>query len=285
MKTVKTISEVRSLSSEAKMSGKRLGFVPTMGALHEGHLSLIEYALKESDYVVVSIFLNPTQFGPDEDLEKYPRTFAEDAELCEQKGVDVLFAPTAEVMYPQENLTWVNVEKITDFLCGKYRKCHFRGVATVCAKLFNIVCPDVVFFGQKDAQQAAVIKKMVSDLNMAIEVRVCPIVRDYDGLALSSRNKYLSDDQRNSALLLSKAMRACEKMVQDGLLETSVLKSHMMKILGQSEDIKVEYLEIVDSSTLAPVERVGGTSMAAAAIYVGQTRLIDNAILSVDKGY
>jgi pantoate--beta-alanine ligase len=284
MKTVNEISQVRQYTAKARRTGKRIGFVPTMGALHEGHLSLIECAIKESDYVVVSIFVNPAQFGPDEDLEKYPRNIDKDIELCKEKGVDLVFAPTAEIMYPRENLTWVNVDKITDGLCGKFRKGHFRGVATVCTKLFNIVGPDVVFFGQKDAQQALVVKTMTADLNMDIEVRVCPIARDSDGMALSSRNKYLGQEQRSSALLLSKAMRECEKMVAEGLCETRVLKEHMMKVMAESSELKVEYLEIVDSGTLEPVETVSGSSMAVAAVYVGQTRLIDNAILNVDKG-
>jgi len=192
MEIAKTIESVRSLVKAARSRGKKIGFVPTMGALHIGHISLIEAAVKTCDFVVVSIFVNPTQFGPGEDLEKYPRPIDADLEICRKGGVNVVFAPTAEQMYPAENLTWVDVEKLTEPLCGQSRPWHFRGVTTVCAKLFNIVAPDIAFFGQKDAQQAIVIKRMAADLNMPLEIVICPTIRQPDGLAVSSRNQYLT---------------------------------------------------------------------------------------------
>ena len=254
MQTVTTIEAVRSAVAQARSEGKTIGLVPTMGALHAGHISLIEAARKRCGFVVVSIFVNPTQFGPSEDLDKYPRDLSSDEEKCRAAGVDIIFAPSTGEMYPAENITWVTVEGLTENLCGQSRAGHFRGVTTVCAKLFNIVGADVAFFGQKDAQQAAVIRRMVADMNLPLEIVVCPIVREDDGLAMSSRNKYLSEIERKDAVLLSKSLNECEKLVADGMREVSELVKAMREILAKSEFILPEYVSIVDLDNLKPIE-------------------------------
>ena len=278
MQIVETIESVRSMVASARGEGKKVGFVPTMGALHAGHLSLVEAAVKECDFVVVSIFVNPTQFGPGEDIDKYPRDLAVDSELCEKAGVDVIFAPAVEEMYPEKNSSWVSVEGLTDHLCGSSRPGHFRGVTTVCTKLFNIVLPDIAFFGQKDAQQAAVIRRMVKDLNMPLEIAVCRTVREDDGLALSSRNKYLSDEERKDAPLLYKALSECEKAVRGGVIECAELIDIMKKTINRSPIIEVEYISIVDAESLEAVSEVSGRVLVALAARLGTTRLIDNII-------
>jgi pantoate--beta-alanine ligase len=254
-----------------------------MGALHIGHISLIEAAVKTCDFVVVSIFVNPTQFGPDEDLEKYPRPFEDDLEVCRKAGVDVVFAPTPEQMYPGENLTWINVEKLTEPLCGQFRPGHFRGVTTVCAKLFNIVAPDVAFFGQKDAQQAIVIKRMAADLNMLLEIVICPTVREPDGLAVSSRNKYLTGEQRKDATYVYKALNKCRQMIDAGITDAQKIVAEMCDILQQASSIKIEYVSIVDAGTLGNIDRIAGKVLAAVAIRIGPARLIDNILVDADK--
>ena len=216
MKVAETIESVKSLVTAAHSKGRIIGLVPTMGALHVGHISLIETAAKRCDFVVVSIFVNPTQFGEGEDFEKYPRTWDADLEICRKAGADVVFAPSTEQMYPDKNITWVNVEKLTNPLCGRFRQGYFRGVTTVCAKLFGIVTPEFAFFGQKDAQQAIVIKRMVADLNMLLEIVVCPTVRQSDGLAVSSRNKYLTEKQKKDATLIYKSLQTCREMIEAG---------------------------------------------------------------------
>lgn len=275
MRIVHTIQEVRQLLRPLKKQDARVGFVPTMGALHAGHGSLIEAAVKECDFVVVSIFVNPTQFGPGEDFEKYPRTLPSDAAYCEQLGVDVVFAPSAEEMYPVEQLTWVDTEKLTERHCGAIRKGHFRGVTTVCTKLFNIVGPDVAYFGQKDAQQAAVIRRMVKDLNQPLEIRVCPIVREDDGLAMSSRNKYLSTDERQQALCLYQALTQCRLQAEAGQIECAALIESMREMIDR-QDGKIDYIAVVDPQTLEPVDRIGSPVLVLLAVSIGQTRLIDN---------
>jgi pantoate--beta-alanine ligase len=278
MKIVETIESVRSMVALARAEGKKVGFVPTMGALHAGHLSLIETAVNECDFVIASIFVNPTQFGPGEDLGKYPRDLAADSDLCEKAGVDAIFAPAVEEMYPEKNISWVNVDGLTDYLCGSSRPEHFRGVTTVCAKLFNIVMPDIAFFGQKDAQQAAVIKRMVKDLNMPMEIAVCPTVRESDGLAMSSRNKYLTAEERKDAAILYKALSECEKAVRDGVTECAELVDIMKKTINRSPLIEVEYISIVDIESLGDVSEVRGRVLVALAVRLGTTRLIDNII-------
>jgi pantoate--beta-alanine ligase len=283
MKIAKTIKSVRELVKIARNAGKTIGFVPTMGALHIGHISLIEAAKKRCDFVVVSIFVNPTQFGAGEDFEKYPRPLAVDLKICRKAGVDVVFAPTAKEMYGDGNLTWVNVEKLTGPLCGQFRPGHFRGVATICAKLFNIVLPDIAFFGQKDAQQAAVIKRMVADLNMPLRIVVCPTVRQPDGLAVSSRNQYLTPEQKKDAALLYKSLQKCREMVEGGVRSVPEITAQMRKILNSSPLIEIEYISIVDAETLEAIDRISGRVLAALAVRIGSTRLIDNILLDVGK--
>jgi pantoate--beta-alanine ligase len=283
MKVAKTIKSVRNLVKAARSKGKKIGFVPTMGALHIGHISLIEAAAKKCDFVVVSIFVNPTQFGPGEDFEKYPRPLKADLEICRKAGVDVVFAPSPQQMYPGENLTWVNVEKLTEQLCGQFRPGHFSGVTTVCAKLFNIVAPDIAFFGQKDAQQAIVIKRMVADLNMPLKIVVCPTVRQADGLAVSSRNQYLTRQQKKNAPLIYKSLQKCQKLIEDGVIDSKTIINQMRKILQQAPSIKIEYISIVDADTLQELEKIDGRVLVAVAVKIGSTRLIDNILLDVNK--
>jgi pantoate--beta-alanine ligase len=282
MEVAETIKSVRRLVKAAHKKGSKIGLVPTMGALHIGHIRLIEKAVKGSDFVVVSIFVNPTQFGPGEDFEKYPRPFESDLEICRKAGVDVVFAPSPQEMYKKENLTWVNVEKLTESLCGRSRPGHFRGVTTVCAKLFNIVEPDVAYFGQKDAQQAIVIKRMVADLNMPLEIIICPTVREPDGLAVSSRNKYLSEQQRKDATYIYKSLRKCESLIEAGTTESKIIIGEMQKILNQVPSIEIEYISIVDAETLGELERIADNVLAAVAVKIGTARLIDNIV--VDAG-
>ena len=282
MHVVNTIKDVRQAVASARADGRKIGFVPTMGALHDGHISLIERAVADCDFVVVSIFVNPTQFAPDEDFDKYPRDLDSDSAICQKTGADLIFAPSAAEMYPRENITWVDVEKITERLCGKFRQGHFRGVTTVCAKLFNIVCPDAAFFGQKDAQQSIVIKRMVSDMNMPLEIVVCPTVRQEDGLALSSRNKYLTASQRKDALLISEALKACDEQILGGQRDCRTLIEQMKKILSGG-DIELEYLGIVDIETLDSIASIESNALVAIAAYVGKTRLIDNFIVDLNN--
>lgn len=281
MKIAETIESVRWLVKAARSEGGEIGLVPTMGALHIGHIWLIESAVKKCDFVVVSIFVNPAQFGPGEDFEKYPRPLETDLEICRKAGVDVVFAPTQNQMYGSENFTWVNVEKLTEPLCGKSRPEHFRGVTTVCAKLFNIVEPDFAFFGQKDAQQAIVIKRMVADLNMPLEIVVCPTVRQPDGLAVSSRNQYLNEQQKKDATLIYKSLRKCREMVDAGITDTRKIITEMRKTLNQAPSIKIEYVSIVDAKTLQAIDHADRQILTAVAVRIGQARLIDNILLDV----
>ena len=283
MEVAETIESIRSVVKAARSGGKKISLVPTMGALHIGHISLIEAAVKECDFVVVSIFVNPTQFVPGEDFEKYPRPLEADLEICRKAGVDVVFAPTPEQMYPAENLTWVNVEKLTEPLCGQFRPGHFRGVTTVCAKLFNIVAPDIAFFGQKDAQQAIVIKRMAADLNMPLEIVICPTVREPDGLAVSSRNQYLTAEQRKDAAYIYKSLQKCRQMIDAGIADTQKIIVEMRKILQQASSIKIEYVSIVDAETLQNIDQTIGKVLAAVAVGIGPARLIDNILVDAGK--
>lgn len=279
MKICKTIEEMQVASRAARLGGLRLGFVPTMGALHEGHLSLVRAAKAQCDAVAVSIFVNPLQFGPNEDLAKYPRTFERDSELLEKESVDLLFAPAAEEMYPEKAITYVTVERMSERLCGRSRPGHFRGVTTVVAKLFNIIEPDLAFFGQKDAAQAAIIRRMVRDLDFAAEVVVCPIVRDADGLALSSRNRYLNPEQRKSALVLHRALLEVEKQFKRGERDAARLIEIGKRVIAGESGARLDYLEIVDPDTLEPITEIKGWALVAVAAFVGTTRLIDNVVL------
>jgi pantoate--beta-alanine ligase len=283
MKVAKTIKSVRKLVKAARSEGKKIGFVPTMGALHIGHISLIEKAAKQCNFVIVSIFVNPTQFGPSEDFRKYPRPFKSDLAVCRKAGVDVVFVPTSQEMYPGENLTWTNVEKLTEPLCGRARPGHFRGVATVCTKLFNIVTPDVAYFGQKDAQQALVIKRMVADLNMPLKIVVCPTARQADGVAVSSRNKYLNKQQKKDATYIYKALKKCESLIKTGTKNKKIIIGEMKKILKQVQSIKIEYISIVDADTLQNIEKITGKVLSAVAVKIGSTRLIDNIVVDAGK--
>ncbi len=257
-----------------------VGLVPTMGALHEGHLSLVRAARARCDSVVVSIFVNPLQFGPNEDLAKYPRTFERDCELLEREKVDILFTPSVEDMYPKNAVTYVTVEGMSDRLCGRSRPGHFRGVTTVVAKLFHIVEPELAFFGQKDAAQCAIIHRMVRDLNLPVEIVPCPIVREADGLAMSSRNAYLSTQERKSALVLYRALTAVKSRFDQGERSVGRLVVTGKQVLSQEPGARLDYLEIEDPDSLQSVEVVEKTALAAVAALVGNTRLIDNVLLS-----
>ncbi|MFZ0806796.1 MAG: pantoate--beta-alanine ligase [Candidatus Sulfotelmatobacter sp.] len=280
MKVHSTVSEMREASRTLRRAGQRLGFVPTMGALHQGHRSLVLAAKASCDAVVASIFVNPTQFGPKEDLARYPQSFERDCEMLEREGVELLFAPSVEEMYPAGAVTWVTVEGLSEKLDGRSRPGHFRGVTTVVAKLFHIVDPDAAFFGQKDAAQLAIIRRLVRDLNFPIEIVGCPIVREADGLALSSRNAYLNPDQRKQALALHHALMHVEKMASAG--ESS---AERLAIAGKQEfvgatGVELDYFEIVNPQTLDSVENVSQGALVAVAAYVGTTRLIDNLLLN-----
>ncbi|MCI0353899.1 MAG: pantoate--beta-alanine ligase [Acidobacteria bacterium] len=278
MRILPTVPEMRAASREAKSRG-RLGLVPTMGALHEGHLSLVRAARAQCQTVAVSIFVNPTQFGPNEDLAKYPRSFERDRELLEREGVDLLFAPSTEEMYPAGAATWVTVEGLSQKLCGRSRPTHFRGVTTVVSKLFHIVEPDVAFFGQKDAAQCTIVRKMARDLYLAVGIVIGPIVREADGLAMSSRNAYLSADQRRSATVLYRALSRVAELVEKGERRSAKLIDAAQRIFLEEADVRVDYVEIVDNDTLEPVEDVSRGVLVAVAAYFGSTRLIDNLLL------
>lgn len=279
MKIVGTVKEVREQVKEWKKQGLSVGFVPTMGYLHEGHKSLMDAARKGNDKVVVSIFVNPMQFGPTEDLATYPRDLDHDAALCESAGVDLIFHPEAEEMYEKDFCSFVDMTGLTEGLCGKTRPIHFRGVCTVVNKLFNIVTPDHAYFGQKDGQQLAVIKRMVRDLNMDIEIVGCPIVREEDGLAKSSRNTYLSPEGRKAALILSKTVALGKELAKTEKDANKVVEA-MKKNIETEPLAKIDYVEAVDALSMAPVEKLEGTCMLAMAVYIGKTRLIDNTLIN-----
>ncbi len=276
---------LRQLRAGREQSTPRsVGFVPTMGALHAGHRSLVQAARQRCDIVVVSIFVNPTQFGPNEDFSRYPRTLEQDCQMIEAESVDVVFTPTAEIMYPSGASTFVEVEGVSDRLDGASRPGHFRGVATVVAKLFHIVQPDFSFFGQKDAAQVAVLRKMVRDLDFPLEIVVCPTVREPDGLAMSSRNRYLSAEERRQALTLSRALHAAEAHAARGERRAAALLQTMRAALQEEPAIRVDYIAIVDPDTLLPIDDVDGGGLLAIAAYVGNTRLIDNVLLPAATG-
>ena len=279
MEIVKTIAEVRAQVKAWKMEGLSVGLVPTMGFLHEGHKSLIERAVKENDRVVVSDFVNPTQFGPTEDLASYPRDLERDAKLCEEAGATLLFNPEVEEMYFEDRTTFVNMDGLTKELCGKSRPIHFQGVCTVVSKLFNIVTPDKAYFGQKDAQQLAVIKRMVRDLNFDIEIVGCPIIREEDGLAKSSRNTYLSVEERKAAVILSQALNLGKEMIEQGETDATKVKNAICEKINTEPLAKIDYVEIVDFNSIEPVETIESSILTAIAVYIGKTRLIDNFII------
>ena len=279
MKIITSIKEMQALSDELRKT-KRIGFVPTMGYLHEGHLALVRKAREAGDVVVVSIFVNPIQFGPTEDLAKYPRDFDRDASLLDRENVDVIFFPDASEMYSPGFSTYVDVKKLDDHLCGKSRVGHFVGVATVVTKLFNIVKPHFAVFGQKDFQQLIVIERMVKDLNMDIEIIGHPTVREEDGLAMSSRNTYLSAEERKKALLISASLRKVQGLFREGKRNSEELKNEVGKVLRQEDGINIEYISLCDTETLEDVESIGSKAVLAIACRIGKTRLIDNTILT-----
>ena len=281
MKICRTIHEFRSAYLPLRRHGRRLGFVPTMGALHQGHLSLMRAARAQCEVVAASIFVNPLQFGPNEDFAKYPRNFERDRELLEQEGVELLFAPSVEEMYPAGAVTYVTVEGLSEKLCGKSRPGHFRGVTTAVSKLFHIVEPDTAFFGQKDAAQAAIIRRMVRDLNFPIEIVVCPIVREADGLAMSSRNDYLDLQQRRSALVLYRSLMRVKELFEGKERNVARLIAAGKKVFEQEPSVRLDYFEIVNPDTLDPVEEISENALVAVAAFVGRTRLIDDIVLGV----
>ncbi|MCE5184270.1 MAG: Pantothenate synthetase [Synergistaceae bacterium] len=271
-----SVQETREVIGNWKKRGFSVGLVPTMGYLHPGHISLIERARKENDMVVVSIFVNPIQFGPNEDLDKYPRDMAHDREVCEKAGAELIFAPEPSEMYPSENLVFVDIKELGNGLCGAKRPGHFRGVCTVVSKLFNIVLPDRAYFGEKDAQQLAIIRRMVKDLNFGTEIVSCPIVREPDGLAMSSRNLYLSPEERKAALSLSRSLSAAKELMRKGEKDAVKIREAIVAGISAEPLVKIDYAEIVDSADLSPVEKIEKPVLAAAAVYFGKTRLIDN---------
>lgn len=277
MKVVKTIDEVRKIVREWKRQGCTVGFVPTMGYLHEGHQSLIR-AAGENDRVAVSIFVNPIQFGPNEDFASYPRDLERDVEKCREAGADLIFAPDASEMYEPDFCTFVDMNGLTDELCGKTRPGHFRGVCTVVSKLFNIVTPDRAYFGQKDAQQLAVIRRMVRDMSIGTEIIGCPIIREEDGLAKSSRNTYLSPEERKAAVVISKSLAEGREMIESGENDLKKVTEKIVSLIEKEPLAKIDYVKAVDADSIVPVEKAEGRILVAAAVYIGKTRLIDNFI-------
>ena len=280
MQVVKTISEVREIVSSWRKEGLSVGLVPTMGFLHEGHQSLIEKSVSQNDRTVVSVFVNPIQFGPNEDLEAYPRDLEHDKTLVEKAGGDLIFHPEPSEMYPGHFTSFIDTTETTELLCGAVRPIHFRGVCTVVGKLFNIVCPDRAYFGQKDAQQLATIRRFVRDLNFPIEIIPCPIIREEDGLAKSSRNTYLSPEERQAALILSKSLRLGKEAIENGEDNPQRVINIIKKNLSTEPLARIDYVEIVDFENIQRVEKIEGETLVAIAVYIGKTRLIDNFIIT-----
>jgi len=279
---VKEIKELRNIIKKQKLEGKKIGLVPTMGYLHEGHLSLIKNAKEENDFVITSIFVNPIQFGPNEDLEKYPRDIERDRKMALESGCDIIFNPEVAEMFPEPLKTSVQVEQLTEPLCGRSRPGHFKGVTTIVTKLFNIVAPDNAYFGQKDAQQAAVLIKMTEDLNFDIKIKVCPIVREKDGLAMSSRNVYLSTQEREDALALYKSLELAENLIENGERDVNVVISKIRNFIESHKLCEVDYVEILNFNNLEEIKEIKGNILIALAVKLGKTRLIDNKILEVN---
>ena len=281
IEVVHTIKEVREIVKEWRKEGLTVGLVPTMGFLHEGHKSLVDRAVKENDRVVVSVFVNPMQFGPTEDLDKYPRDLAADTRLCEAAGANLIFNPEPEEMYDEGFCSFVDMNGPTAELCGKSRPTHFRGVCTVVNKLFNIVQPDRAYFGQKDAQQLSVIRRMVMDLNIPIEIVPCPIIREADGLAKSSRNTYLNPEERKAALILSRAIKVGQQCVENGERDTHKVVDAMKALIETEPMARIDYVEAVDLNSVQKIDKVQGEVLFAMAVYIGKTRLIDNFIVNI----
>ncbi len=284
MQIARTIAEAREAVRQAKHAGRRVGFVPTMGYLHEGHLSLVDLCRKHADYIAVSVFVNPTQFGPGEDYERYPRDFERDRRLLEARGVDLLFAPSVEEMYPESSLIRFEIERLADHLCGPRRPGHFPGVLLVVAKLFNVIQPDVAVFGQKDLQQLVIIKRLVRDLDFPVEIIAGPTVREPDGLAMSSRNAYLSPEERQNATVLYRALQHAKALIEGGERSASAVIEAMREVIAQVEGARVDYIEIVELERLQPIERLEGLFAIALAVFIGPARLIDNLVLEIEDG-
>jgi len=279
MKIISSIKEMSRISRGYRAGKKKIGFVPTMGALHGGHLSLIHRGRLENDILIVSIFVNPAQFGPGEDFRKYPRDLSKDAGLCRRSGVDIIFHPHSRAMYPDGYKTNVYVADLSERLCGKSRPGHFKGVATVVTKLLNIVCPDNAYFGQKDAQQAVIIRTLARDLNIPVRVRILPTVRQAGGLALSSRNQYLNSQQRQDALVLYGALKEAKRLAFSGITNADILTARMRKIILEKKSAKIDYIAIVNQDNLMPLKKVTGQCLIALAVWIGKTRLIDNLVI------
>ncbi len=279
MKIIRKIKEMQSHSEHLRLEGKKIGFVPTMGYLHRGHLSLVNAVRPLCDVVVMSIFVNPIQFAPDEDFNSYPRDFKRDKKLAEQSGVDVIFYPSDDEIYKENHLTTVKVKKVTEIMCGESRPTHFEGVTTVVIKLLNIVKPHIAVFGQKDAQQAVVIKKMIEDLNFDIKIIISPLIREKDGLAVSSRNSYLSSDERKDAVVLYKSLMFAKKEIKNGEKSARIIVDKMKGLILKKKSVKLEYIYITDPNTLDKVDPIDRKVLIAIAAYVGKTRLIDNIIV------
>ncbi len=284
MLITRTIAETRTAIAQARAQGKRIGFVPTMGYLHEGHLQLIDIARQHSDFVVVSIFVNPTQFGPHEDFASYPRDFERDRTLCEARGTDLIFAPEVSEMYPERSLITFQIEKLADHLCGARRPGHFNGVVLVVSKLFNIVQPDIAVFGQKDAQQLIIIKRLVQDLNFPVRIIAAPTVREPDGLAMSSRNVYLSPEQRAQSTVLYKSLQKAKALIESGERDAGRVIAEMERVIAAASEARIDYIEIVRVSDLQPIEKLDGLVLIALAVYFGKARLIDNIVLNITDG-
>lgn len=285
MKNIRLVTEMENYSRQARRKKQKIGFVPTMGAFHEGHLSLMRAAKKECDIVIVSVFVNPLQFSPNEDFDKYPRDMPQDKKLAEEAGVSVLFAPSADEMYPENFSTHIEVEaRCARSLCAERRAGHFKGVTTIVAKLFNICRPNAAYFGQKDAQQAVIVKKMVRDLNMPITIRVMPIIREEDGLAMSSRNVYLSTEERIQAAALYNALKEARNIIASGENSAACVKNKIEQTLKKEKKLKIDYTEIVNGETLESVDRIESNTLIAMAVFVGETRLIDNIMASGTNG-
>lgn len=281
MIVIKDIKTINKIAVDINKSGKSLGMVPTMGYLHEGHKSLIEKASKENDFVVVSIFVNPTQFGPDEDYDNYPRDLENDSKLCESLGVDYIFHPDAEEMYPNGFSTFVVPDKkMTDVLCGVSRPGHFRGVCTVLTKFFSIISPSRAYFGEKDIQQLAIVKRLVSDLNLGVEIIGCPIIREEDGLAKSSRNTYLSKEERLAATVLRKSILEGESLIRSGEIRVEKVKDAIISFIEKEKLAKIDYVEILDFEDFEKIDKVKNNTLIAMAVYIGKTRLIDNMLIN-----
>lgn len=280
MKITHSVKEMSDITKRIRQKGESVGLVPTMGALHEGHLSLIRRAGKESDYVVVSIFVNPKQFSPREDFRRYPRSLGRDSKLCKKEGVDTIFSPVAENIYPGNYKTYVDVKDLSSRLCAKFRPGHFEGVATIVTKLFNIVNPDIAYFGQKDAQQSIIIKKMAQDLNMPVKIKVLPTIRERDGLAMSSRNSYLSQVERQDAAVLYQALKLAKKLIREEELDPSKIIRKMRQLINEKKSARIQYIEIVEPENLMPLDRIKGKVLIALAVFINKTRLIDNIIIN-----